>query len=261
MAAESRHCSGHCRGYASTVPGRCFRMARRLRPTRPRKWLAGWGCCHRHRSLRTVSRSPISLRVAGIHIRSWPASGRGRTRPRLIPQWPSPGLRIRRRAPSMNCLPVGASVCGWQWFSRTPSSCWTSRRPSSIAHQIELSELCRDLNENDGHTLVAVPARSHHACRYGTASSPWKDGAVVARGPASRDHHRRTGSQGIRRGVPHHRRPGFPADGSCSRRVANGASNLLAVIQGRLDPATLGPVSDWRPLFDSYAEMADTQAG
>ncbi|MDH6284065.1 DUF6283 family protein [Prescottella agglutinans] len=35
----------------------------------------------------------------------------------------------------------------------------------------------------------------------------------------------------------------------------------LAVIQGRLDPTTLAPGGDWPPLFDSYTEMADTQAG
>lgn len=35
----------------------------------------------------------------------------------------------------------------------------------------------------------------------------------------------------------------------------------FAVITGRLDPATLDPGPDWPPLFDSYAEMAATQAG
>lgn len=35
----------------------------------------------------------------------------------------------------------------------------------------------------------------------------------------------------------------------------------LAVIQGRVDPATLTPGADWPPLFVSYTEMADTQAG
>ncbi|RZL27579.1 MAG: ABC transporter ATP-binding protein [Rhodococcus sp. (in: high G+C Gram-positive bacteria)] len=52
-----------------------------------------------------------------------------------------------------------------------------------IAHQIELLELCRDLNENDGHTLVAVLHDLNHACRYGTHIIAMKDGAVVAEGP------------------------------------------------------------------------------
>lgn len=51
-----------------------------------------------------------------------------------------------------------------------------------IAHQIELLELCRDLNEEKGHTLVAVLHDLNHACRYATNIIAMKDGAVVAEG-------------------------------------------------------------------------------
>lgn len=34
----------------------------------------------------------------------------------------------------------------------------------------------------------------------------------------------------------------------------------FAVAQGRLDPAVCSPGEDWPPLFDSFEEMADTQA-
>jgi len=51
-----------------------------------------------------------------------------------------------------------------------------------IAHQIELLELCADLNRNRGHTLVAVLHDLNHACRYATHLIAMKDGAVVAEG-------------------------------------------------------------------------------
>ncbi|MET1153314.1 ATP-binding cassette domain-containing protein [Arthrobacter sp.] len=54
-----------------------------------------------------------------------------------------------------------------------------------IAHQIELLELCRDLNRDKGHTLVAVLHDLNHASRYATNIIAMKNGAVVAEGPPS----------------------------------------------------------------------------
>ncbi|ALV45134.1 iron-dicitrate transporter ATP-binding subunit [Arthrobacter alpinus] len=51
-----------------------------------------------------------------------------------------------------------------------------------IAHQIELLDLCRDLNEGSGRTLVAVLHDLNHACRYASNIIAMKDGAVVAEG-------------------------------------------------------------------------------
>lgn len=51
-----------------------------------------------------------------------------------------------------------------------------------IAHQIELLELCRDLNRDKGHTLVAVLHDLNHASRYANNIIAMKDGAVVAEG-------------------------------------------------------------------------------
>jgi ABC-type cobalamin/Fe3+-siderophores transport system ATPase subunit len=54
-----------------------------------------------------------------------------------------------------------------------------------IAHQIELLELCRDLNRDKGHTLVAVLHDLNHASRYANNIIAMKDGAVVAEGAPS----------------------------------------------------------------------------
>lgn len=54
-----------------------------------------------------------------------------------------------------------------------------------IAHQIELLELCRDLNRHKGHTLVAVLHDLNHASRYANNIIAMKDGAVVAEGAPS----------------------------------------------------------------------------
>lgn len=51
-----------------------------------------------------------------------------------------------------------------------------------IAHQVELLDLCADLNQERGHTLVAVLHDLNHACRYATHLIAMKDGAVVAEG-------------------------------------------------------------------------------
>jgi iron complex transport system ATP-binding protein len=50
-----------------------------------------------------------------------------------------------------------------------------------IAHQIDLLDLCADLNEQ-GHTLVAVLYDLNHACRYASYLIAMKAGKVVAEG-------------------------------------------------------------------------------
>ncbi len=52
-----------------------------------------------------------------------------------------------------------------------------------IAHQIEMLDLCADLHEQQGRTLVAVLHDLNHACRYATHLIAMRDGAVVAAGP------------------------------------------------------------------------------
>ncbi len=51
-----------------------------------------------------------------------------------------------------------------------------------IAHQIELLDLCRELNEERGHTLVAVLHDLNHACRYADHIIAMKDRRIVAEG-------------------------------------------------------------------------------
>ncbi len=51
-----------------------------------------------------------------------------------------------------------------------------------IAHQIELLNLCQDLNAA-GRTIVAVLHDLNHACRYATNIIAMKDGTVIAEGP------------------------------------------------------------------------------
>lgn len=51
-----------------------------------------------------------------------------------------------------------------------------------ISYQIELLELCRALNRDQGHTLVAVLHDLNQAARYGDHIIAMNDGAVVASG-------------------------------------------------------------------------------
>ncbi|AKU15285.1 ABC transporter ATP-binding protein [Luteipulveratus mongoliensis] len=48
-----------------------------------------------------------------------------------------------------------------------------------IAHQLDVLELCRDLNEHSGHTVVAVLHDLNHAARYATHLIAMRDGAVL----------------------------------------------------------------------------------
>jgi iron complex transport system ATP-binding protein len=51
-----------------------------------------------------------------------------------------------------------------------------------IAHQIEVLDLCAELHEGEGRTLVAVLHDLNHACRYATHLIAMSDGAVLAEG-------------------------------------------------------------------------------
>ena len=51
-----------------------------------------------------------------------------------------------------------------------------------LAHQVEVLELCAELHEERGYTIVAVLHDLNQACRYASHLIAMKDGAVVARG-------------------------------------------------------------------------------
>jgi iron complex transport system ATP-binding protein len=51
-----------------------------------------------------------------------------------------------------------------------------------IAHQVEVLDLCADLHERHGRTLVAVLHDLNHACRYASHLVAMRDGAIVAQG-------------------------------------------------------------------------------
>lgn len=54
-----------------------------------------------------------------------------------------------------------------------------------ITHQIDLLELLRELNRDQGHTLVVVLHDLNHACRYATHLIAMREGKVVASGRPS----------------------------------------------------------------------------
>jgi ABC-type cobalamin/Fe3+-siderophores transport system ATPase subunit len=51
-----------------------------------------------------------------------------------------------------------------------------------ITHQIEVLDLCAELHEQQGRTLVAVLHDLNHACRYATHLIAMADGTIVAEG-------------------------------------------------------------------------------
>jgi len=51
-----------------------------------------------------------------------------------------------------------------------------------VAHQIEVLDLCAELHEERGHTLVAVLHDLNHACRYATHLIAMSEGRIVAEG-------------------------------------------------------------------------------
>nr|WP_052488587.1 ABC transporter ATP-binding protein [Streptomyces sp. 150FB] len=52
-----------------------------------------------------------------------------------------------------------------------------------IQHQIDVLDLCAELHENQGRTLVAVLHDLNHAARYATHLVAMSEGAIVAEGP------------------------------------------------------------------------------
>lgn len=54
-----------------------------------------------------------------------------------------------------------------------------------IQHQLDVLDLCADLHENQGRTLVAVLHDLNHAARYATHLIALRGGVVVAEGPPS----------------------------------------------------------------------------
>ncbi|MEV8517904.1 ABC transporter ATP-binding protein [Dactylosporangium sp. NPDC051484] len=52
-----------------------------------------------------------------------------------------------------------------------------------IAYQIDVLNLCADLHEEQGYTLVAVLHDLNHACRYATHLIAMREGRIVAQGP------------------------------------------------------------------------------
>ncbi|KPW15837.1 ABC transporter-like protein [Pseudomonas amygdali pv. aesculi] len=54
-----------------------------------------------------------------------------------------------------------------------------------ITHQIDLLELLRELNRDQGHTLVVVLHDLNHACRYATHLIAMREGKVIASGRPS----------------------------------------------------------------------------
>lgn len=51
-----------------------------------------------------------------------------------------------------------------------------------IAHQIDVLDLCADLHERHGRTLIAVLHDLNHACRYATHLIALREGRIVAQG-------------------------------------------------------------------------------
>jgi iron complex transport system ATP-binding protein len=52
-----------------------------------------------------------------------------------------------------------------------------------IAHQVEVLDLCAELHEHQGRTLVAVLHDLNLACRYATHLIAMRDGAIIGQGP------------------------------------------------------------------------------
>ena len=51
-----------------------------------------------------------------------------------------------------------------------------------IAHQLEVLDLCADLHEHHGHTVVTVLHDLNHACRYASHLIAMREGRIVAEG-------------------------------------------------------------------------------
>ena len=55
-----------------------------------------------------------------------------------------------------------------------------------IAHAVDVLDLCEELHEREGRTLVTVLHDINHAARYATHLIAMKDGRIVAQGPPAR---------------------------------------------------------------------------
>ena len=76
-----------------------------------------------------------------------------------------------------------------------------------ITHQIEVLDLCAELHEEQGRTLVAVLHDLNHACRYATHLIAMADGAIVAEGDPQHIVTADLVAARLRPPLPRHRRP------------------------------------------------------
>ncbi|GAA3497051.1 ABC transporter ATP-binding protein [Streptomyces prasinosporus] len=76
-----------------------------------------------------------------------------------------------------------------------------------IQHQIDVLDLCADLHEEQGRTLVAVLHDLNHAARYATHLIALREGEGHRPGRAEGHRDRRAGGGGVRAALPGHRRP------------------------------------------------------
>ena len=97
-----------------------------------------------------------------------------------------------------------------------------------IQHQIDVLDLCAELHEKQGRTLVAVLHDLNHAARYATHLIAMRERRGRRRGRAGRHRHGRSGRGGLRAALPGHRRPG---DGD----AAGGAGGAQARGRGAAD--------------------------
>jgi len=108
-----------------------------------------------------------------------------------------------------------------------------------IAHQIEVLDLCADLREDRGHTLVAVLHDLNHACRYATHLIAMRDGCIVDD---------LAGRGGLRPALPGHR---GPRERHAARRPrgahARGGPAPHLTFRGRRSPRPRGPWTRTRP--------------
>ena len=156
-------------------------------------------------------------------LRQW--SPRGRADRGRSP-WRRPASATSPTATSTNSPAASASASGspWRWPSRPRCCCSTSRRRIlDIPHQIEVLDLCAELHEEQGRTLVAVLHDLNHAARYATHLIAMRDGAVVAEGAPADIVTAELVRGGLRDAVPGHRRPGDGHAAGRARRAQAGA--------------------------------------
>ena len=156
------------------------------RRCRPRRWPAPSGCC------RSRSIAPDGITVADLVARGrYPHQG-------LLRQWSARGRADRRRSrwrpPGSTSWPTAYvdELSGGQrqrvWIAmalaqQTPLLLLDE--PTTyldIAHQIEVLDLCAELHEEQGRTLVAVLHDLNHAARYATHLIAMRDGGSSPRG-------------------------------------------------------------------------------